>query len=108
MRVLLVLLVLLAGCDGYPWQDEADDPPVEVEVRERVVDEVLQRLSATYEEIGPMTPTKLKPIKDEAAQREGFADWEDFARRLRNTDPSWDVAVSERITARLKQLLAGT
>ena len=102
---LAALIALIPACDRFPWEEPQETGVVDEAVVERVIEEVLARLSAAYEETGPLFIDRLPGIKDDAAAREDFESWEAFHQRVRDTDPELQVEISLRITERMRELL---
>jgi hypothetical protein len=104
--LLVVLISALPACERFPWDKGEDETTVDAQTVERVVSDVLTRLTAACEEAGPLFPDRIPAIKDDAAQREGYENWQDFRSQLLNTDPSLVPTISRRITDRMTELLA--
>ncbi len=100
-----VLLLLLPACGWLADDPLARVPPIPPEERELVVADVLHRLGAAWEEVGPLLTARLPDIKRAAAAKAGCADWLEFRARLAATDPALEVEVSRRITGRIRTLL---
>jgi len=104
--LLLVLLLAIPGCDQLFGEADEEVAPVAPEVQERVMAEVLSRMTASHEEVGPEFPNRLEQIKRDACEREGYSGWDDFARHVRVGAPSGDVELTRRITAHMNSLLS--
>lgn len=104
--LLLVLLLAIPGCDQLFGEADEEVAPVASEVQERVMSEILSRMTASHEEVGPEFPNRLEQIKRDACEREGYAGWDDFARHVRVGAPSGDVELTRRITAHMNSLLS--
>ena len=74
--------------------------------RSDIVYEVLSRMTASHQEVGPEFPNRLEQIKRDACEREGYSGWDDFARHVRVGAPSGDVELTRRITAHMNSLLS--
>ncbi|MHC4470083.1 MAG: hypothetical protein ACYS99_03890 [Planctomycetota bacterium] len=106
MRWLFAALVLaLPACDRFPWDKSEEAAVLDPTLIEKVVNDVLARISAAHEETGPLFTDRIPEIKNDAAGREGFEDWEDFKNHLRRTSPDLEAEVSRRITDRMLELL---
>ena len=105
-RALIVaILVVLPACDRFPWERGQEAVALDPAVIERVVQDVLARLTAAHEETGTHFIERIPQIKEDAAAHEGFEGWKVFQRDVRMTDPDLQFEISRRITERIQLLL---
>lgn len=106
MKRLIPLILLLVTSCGPIWGEEEEKvDAVDRWTVSKVVDELLTSISRKHEEMGPLFISHLPKLKNDAAKREGFADWAEFKLAMNATSPEVELEVARRITAHLNSLL---
>ena len=104
-RLIPIILLLVTSCGPIFGEEEEKVDAVDRWTVSAVVDELLTSISRKHEEMGPLFISHLPKLKDDAAEREGFANWAQFKLGMNATSPHLEVEVSRRITAHLNSLL---
>jgi hypothetical protein len=106
MKLLIpILLLAVTSCGPLFGKEDEKVDALDRETVDTVVEDLLTSITRKHEEIGPLFASHLHDMKDAAARRGGFDDWQEFKRGLKATDPGLEVEIAGRITEFMNSLL---